>query len=163
MRTLLMIAFCIGSVTSVCAETPADETPDCFSRLERETRAGDSLTVFYDDSTIVHCSRPIINFSSSILYMRSVTDSGITHSVTIPFDRISKITYRKPSGARSGLLIMGFALGAVAGLAPEEEGWPDFSRLEATATGCMLGGVIGAVGGHEIGKHITVKVTLVCR
>jgi len=168
MRTLLTVALCIGSATSISAETHADETPDCFTRLERETRAGDSMTVFYDDSTVVSGRRPIINFTSSLLYMRSVTDSGVAHSVTIPFERISKITYRKPSGARFGLLIVGFALGAVAGgfvgaeLASDPEGWLDFSELYAAMAGGILGGMIGAGGGYQIGKHLTVKVTLVC-
>ena len=168
MRTLLIIAFGLCMATCTFAETHAGETRDCFGRLAKDTRAGDSITVFTDDSTVVRGSRPIINSTSSILYMRTVTESGFTHSVTIPFDRISKITYLKPSSTRAGLVLLGFALGVVAGgfvgaaLAQEEEGFMDFSRLHAAMAGGMVGGMIGAAGGYHIGKNLAVKVTLVC-
>ncbi len=168
MRTLLIIAFGLCMATCTFAETNTGETRDCFGRLAKDTRAGDSITVFTDDSTVVRGSRPIINSTSSILYMRTVTESGFTHSVTIPFDRISKITYLKPASSRAGLILLGFALGAVAGgfvgaaLAQEEEGFMDFSRLHAAMAGGMLGGMIGAAGGYHIGKDLAVKVTLVC-
>lgn len=104
MRTLLIIAFGLCMATCSLAETNTGETPDCFIRLAEDKRIGDSITVFYDDSTVVRGRSPIINFKSSILYMRNVTDSSITHSVTIPFDRISRITYLKPASSRAGLI-----------------------------------------------------------
>lgn len=168
MRTLLIIAFGLCMATCSLAETNTGETPDCFIRLAEDKRIGDSITVFYDDNTVVRGRRPIINSTSSILYMRTVTDSGITHSVTIPFDRISRITYLKPASSRAGLVLLGFALGAVAGgfvgaaLAQEDDGFLDFSRLHAAFAGGMLGGMIGAASGYHIGKDLAVKVTLVC-
>ena len=169
MRTLVIVAFGLCIATCAFAETHSGETPDCFGRLAKDTRVGDSVTVFYDDSTVVRGSRPIINSTSSILYMRAITESGFTHSVTIPFDRISKITYLKPASSRAGLVLLGFALGVVAGgfvgaaLAQDEQGFMDFSRLHAALAGGMVGGMIGAAGGYHIGKDLAVKVTLVCR
>jgi hypothetical protein len=49
-----------------------------------------------------------------------------------------------------------------ASLAPEENGWLDFSALGYGLSGSLLGGLIGAAGGYQIGKNLTVKVTLVC-
>jgi hypothetical protein len=168
MRTLLIVVFVLCVGTCAFAQTHADENPDCFIRLDRETRAGDSITVFTDDSTAVCGSRSIILFTSSILCIRAVEDSGYSSSLTIPFDRISKITYRKPSGARFGLVLFGFVAGALAGgyvgaaLAPEPEGWLDFSELHAAMAGSMIGGLVGAMGGYQVSKHLTVQVTLVC-
>ncbi len=152
MRTLLIRAFCLCMAACTFAETNTGDAPDCFIRLAKDKRIGDSITVFYDDNTVVRGRRPIINLTSSILYMRSVTDSGITHSVTIPFERISKITYLKPASSRAGLVLFGFALGVVAGgfvgaaLAQEEGGGMGFSRLHAALAGGMVGGMIGAAG-----------------
>ncbi len=168
MRTLLIVAFWMSQVTGTFAETHAHATPNCFTRLAQEARVADSVTVYTDDSTFVGGSRPIVNFTFSILYMRRVTDSGIVSSATIPFEKINRITYRKPSSARGIIILLGLGVGCVVGvmtgvaLAPEPEGWLDFPAVGTGLFGGVIGGVIGAVGGNAIGKHITVKVTLEC-
>ncbi len=173
MRTLLIVAFWISQTTGIFAGTHAHATPDCFTRLAQEARIAYSVAVYTDDSTFVGGNRPIVNLTSSILYMRRLTDSGIVSSVTIPFEKINRITYRKPSSARGIITLLGFGVGSVAGvvtsvaLADKSAGSFDFKSWDYDLIGVaffggMIGGTIGAVGGNAIGKRITVKVTLEC-
>ncbi len=173
MRTLLIVAFWMSQVTCVFAETQAQINPDCFARLAQEARVADSVTVYTADSIFVGGSRPIVNLTFSILYMRRVSDSGIVSSATIPLEKINRITYRKPSSARGIITLLGFGVGSAAGvmtgvaLTDKDAGpfdfksW-DFGLIGVAFFGGLIGGVIGAVGGNAIGKHITVKVTLEC-
>ncbi|MFH1373540.1 MAG: hypothetical protein ABII79_07090 [bacterium] len=174
MRTLLIVAFWMSQMTGIFAETHAHATPDCFTRLAQEARVADSVTVHTDDSTFVGGSRPIVNFTFSILHIRSVTDSGIASSAAIPFEKINRITYRKPSRARGIITLFGFGVGSVAGVVTvvaladkgassfDFKSW-DFDLIGVAFFGGIIGGLIGAAGGNAIGKSFTVKVTLECR
>jgi hypothetical protein len=170
MRTipgLVAVSLILGTC-SIAANTDND-TVNCFSRLDRAAIIGDSVTVLTTDSTVYNGVRPIVNYSSSILYMKLVADSGIEgNSVTISLERVSSISYRQAGFGQLLYPLLGFAAGAAAGgyagatLAPEGD-WLEFPEVACGLIGGVMGGLIGAMGGHEIGKHHTKEVTLHCR
>lgn len=145
------------------------EKTNCFARLENDLKFGDSLTVFTQDNSVIKGSNAIVNLSSSLLYMKKLTNTRVPSSVTIPLNDINRITYRKPAKGRGGLLFVGFLVGAVAGgaigvaVAPEPSGFLDFTELQYRVIGGLIGGLFGAVGGHELGKNMKTKVTLSCK
>ena len=142
-------------------------TADCFTRLEKATLIGDSLTVLTVDSVVIGGIRPMINRASSVLYMKVEVDSVAVNDVVIPFENISRLTYRKPSDIRRGLILLGLCTGIVAGaltgeaLVDEPAGWFELESVQFF--GALIGGFIGAIAGHEIGRHFTSTVTLECR
>ena len=162
-----LILFLLAS--SIFADTTGVIYSDCFKRLEKEKVVDGLVTVFTNDSTVVHGRRPIVNSASSILYMKLITDPYTISDITIPFSRIERITCRKPSPARWGLPLLGLGFGATFGafvgaaLAPEEKGWLDFSGVASAFFGGLVGGLIGMAGGHAIGKNMSTEVTLHCR
>jgi len=164
MRILLMAIFMVSLVVGLYAETQKTATADCFARVGHNKRIGDSITVFTNDSAVIRGNHPIFNATSSILYMRQVTNIGAASHITIPYDRINRISYRKPSGARWILTVTGYCIGAVAGgmtgASLEDDGW---DKIGTAFFGGLIGGVVGAVAGHNIGKRFTTEVTLECR
>ena len=167
MRVLLgIVAACAILASEVMADKSGNATSNCFTRLEKGTLVGDSLTVFTDDGVVIHGNRPILNFASSVLYLTLATDSGPTDHILIPFETINRITYGKLSSARHGLTILGFGIGSAAGimagiaLVPEPD---SFDNLSTIFFAGLFSGVIGMVLGHKIGMNMTSKVTLECR
>jgi hypothetical protein len=159
----------MSQAMSAFAETQTIADADCFTQLEQDTQVGDSVTVITNDSTVIRGTKPTVILTSSNLYMRRMGETGLVGNVTIPFEKINRITYRKPSHARWILALAGLAVGATAGgfagyrLDSGEKGWLDFSRLGSAVFGGMIGGLIGMAGGYKIGNSITIKVTLECR
>ncbi|MCP4684545.1 MAG: hypothetical protein GY867_03755 [bacterium] len=114
---ILPLLILLLPVFSNAADTPDSTTHECLERLERETRVGDSITVFTKDNRIIRGERPIVNFESSILYMKLMSEPGSWEDVTVPFDRINRITFRKQGHARWGMTVLGLVLGGAAGAA----------------------------------------------
>jgi hypothetical protein len=170
MRLLLAAAFWVSQVTGVLCETHSQAIPSCFASLSQETVVGDSITLTTSDNTVIRGVRPIVIPGSLTMHLWRVADSGTVSSELIPFDRIGSITYRKPSGARGVVTLMGLGIGCFAGVVTTaliSEGSIDFDSMDfaslgAVFAGGMVGAVVGAVGGNAIGKRITVKVTLEC-
>ena len=164
MRVLLMAIFLTSLFAGLHAEPERTATADCFVRADQDKRIGDSIAVLTDDSVVIRGNHPVFNATSSILYMRQITDTGATSHITIPYDRINRISYRKPSGVRWILTVTGYCIGAVAGgmtgASLEGDGW---DKIGAASMGGLIGGVIGAVAGRNIGKRFTTEVTLECR
>jgi len=154
---------------NVIGDTVEGAPGNWFKRVTREVRPGEPVTVFTDDGAIFLANRPLFDFSSSTLYMRSETRSGVTGTVLIPFENISRITYSKPSAARWGLAILGFGIGAVAGgmagaaMAPESDEWLDFDAMRYGIFGAVIGGMLGTACGYAIGDNMKTTVTLECR
>ena len=167
MRVLLgIVAACAILASEVMAVMPGNATSNCFTRLEKGTLVGKSLTVFTNDSEVIHGYRPILNFASSVLYMKLEPISSTPSNIVIPFETINKITYRKPSSSRHGLTILGFGIGGAAGIMTGIALVPEPDRISNYFTigfAGLIGGMIGVVLGHEIGKNMTSKVTLECR
>lgn len=149
----------------VAAGTYESTPEDCFARLERDTRVGDSLTVYTADNRILRGIRPNISFPSSLRYMKIIIDPNTVDIVTIPFEDIDRIVYRKQSNTRWAMAILGFGIGALVGgsvgqkIDPRRE---DSGDLEGFMFGAVIGGLLGAVSGYEISKNQTVKVILDC-
>lgn len=170
MRLLMgFTVICVILIPGISAAEPAGNAANCLIRLDEATLVGDSLTVLTNDSTVIRGRHPIVSFTSALLYMKLPDDSGIVeNSVTISFERISAISYRKPGLGRLALPLLGFAVGAVAGgfagaaLAPEGD-WLEFPEAGSAFIGGTIGGIIGAIAGHEIGKGHTKEVTLHCQ
>lgn len=164
LKTVVFIVLLVPEITAVKSD---NETSKCFTRLEKETIIGDSLTVFTTDSSVIHGHKPIINFTSSVLYMKLLPDSSTTGDILLSFETIDRITFVKPDNARHALTILGLGAGIFAGamiggkLHSEPNGW--FSDVASQFLGGLIGGVIGAILGHEIGKNMTSKVTLNCK
>jgi len=166
-RIFLLTVFIFLTLASV-ADSGDSTSYDCLKRLETDERIGDSLIVYTTDQRELVGERPIVNFTSSILYMKLSSPDGQWEDITVPFESLDRITYRKHGHARRGLTLLGFGLGAVVGgaigvaLAPEPEGWLDMPEVQTGAIGAMIGGIFGAVGGNMIGSRMTVQVTLKC-
>lgn len=170
MRTITIVIVWASLVTCAGADPPDRTAADCFVRLANDLRIDDTLTVYRNDSTVFRGNHTIINLSASLLYFMQITDSPISGSLTIPFDRITRVTYRRPSHARWGLTVLGLGVGGVIGglvgvaLAPEEEsGFLDFQDVYFGFFGAVIGGLLGAATGHEIGKGSTREISLECR
>ncbi|MFH1687694.1 MAG: hypothetical protein ABIE70_09260 [bacterium] len=171
MRLPTILAIVFASSVGAFAEQPTTPAPNCLSRLAQQARAGYPITVLTNDSTLIAGSRPMISSDASILLLRVPTDRGVESSQSIPLDRISRISYCRPSPAREVLTLIGLTVGTVGGVlvAAAVEGETVGSRkswgwdaLGTAFFGGLVGGVAGAVAGHAIGKHITVTVTLEC-
>ena len=164
MTEILFIAtFLVSLAVCIHADSRKAATKDCFQRAVKDKRIGDSITVVTNDSLVIRGNHPVFNTTSSILYMRQVTDVGAASHVTIPYSRISRISYQKPSGFRWILTVTGYCIGGVAGgmagASLEDDGW---DKIGAGFAGGLIGGVIGAAVGHNIGKSFTSEVTLKC-
>lgn len=159
-------------MSTAAAVTPGSKSPGCFDPLARDLHRGDAITVFTDDSSKITGGYLDLVTSPSVLLIRPPNQSAFAACIPIPCEKISRITYTRPSHSRWVLAAGGFAIGATAGalafatLTPETEnkGICDFSDIENGITEGVLGGIIGgALGlgiGLEIGNHFRTTVTL---
>jgi len=146
-----------------------DIGPDCFRRAEKDLHPRDSFTVVTVDSTVIFGTQAMFMASPATLYMRPLVDSTPGAGITLPFDKISTITFTKPSPARGWLVLAGLGVGAAIGgwigaeLAPEPEHWLEFPQVVWGTVGAVVGGGAGAVVAWKCGKHMKVTVTVRCR
>jgi len=165
MRVLLIMAVWGCLAVNAVADTPGSAVAGCFERIERKVSPGDTVTIITTDSAVVRGLYRSVMPGGSTMYLRSLTGSGNTDRMTIPLGTIDKITYSKRGRIFS---ILGFGAGFIAGaftgaaLAPEPEGFLDFSGLGCAIVGAFFGGLIGAAGGAEIDKQFRFTITLVC-
>jgi hypothetical protein len=138
---------------------------DCLARLEKDKLVGDSLIIFTVDGKVIHGYFPIINRTSSVLYVRLSDSPTAPDKKVIPYNAIYRITYRKPSNIRYGLTLFGFGVGVAASIWMTKEVYPDadFNDLHLYFYGSLFGGVIGGAIGYKLGGRITSGVTLECR
>ena len=167
MRTLLTITFLACLATTLQADDNPAEAVRCFERIEHEVPVGDTITVFTVDGATTRYVCPVVMPGTSMLYVRSVAaPTGITRRIMIPADSIDGISYYKTTRIGTAL---GLAAGLTAGamiavaLAPESACCLDFSAIPYAILGAFIGGVIGALGGEQLDKHLKVRVTLHCR
>lgn len=166
MRKILILALWACLVANAAAGDLNKKAIRCMERIEHDVSSGDAITVYTIDGSILQGTGSAFMINSSKMYMWSTTDLGAPQRVMIPIADIDKVQYQKPS---RGWKIVGFLAGAVSGwfvgaeLAPEPEGWFDFSEIGFGCLGVMVGGVTGAIIGTEIDKSITVTVTLKCK
>lgn len=168
MRTLAMIACSTSLATGAGADTGADMSADCLSRLGRGLWGERPITVVTTDSTVIHGTHPRV--APSLLSLTMMTASGEADSVSIPVDRIATISYsRGRESARWQLPIAGLVLGAVVGAAIGEAAAPEsadpfsFPEMQYGIAGGALGGFVGLISGVIIGELIASPVTLMCR
>ena len=166
MRALLAIlAFCVLFVISAI---PCNGKENCFKRLDKAKIIGDSLTVLTNDSLVIRGIHPMLNFTSSILYMRLAPDSISSGDIVIPMNTINRITYYKPSSLRHGPALLGLVVGVVAGgyagnaISSDCTGWFCL-KLDEAILGGVIGGILGLLIGHNISKNMTSKATLDCK
>jgi hypothetical protein len=168
-RVLQIALFCL--VPAVAAEGASRDTTrtGCFERSVHDLGIGDTITVFTDDSDVIRGIYGLLDVSSNVLYLRSVSDQGATTRVVVPIETINKLTYRAPSKARSLLTLVCLGVGVFAGgwvggkLAPRPDGFMDFSGIACVFSGAVIGGLVGASAGNAAGHNMMVTVTLKCK
>lgn len=163
--TLRMVIVLATLAPGVAAGTYESSPEDCFVQLERDTRVGDSLTVYTADNKTLRGIRPNINFFSPLRHLKIIIDPNTVDIVTIPFEDIDRIVYRKQSNTRWAMAILGFGIGGLIGGSVGQKMDPrraESGDLEGFMIGAAIGGLLGAVSGYEVGKNHTVKVILDC-
>jgi hypothetical protein len=158
--TLIWLLLAVGRVS-------AGEGNDyCFRNIMRDELVGDTISILTSDSQVIGGVKPIYLLPSTLL-VRPWSNGGAGGTASISLDRIQTISYSKPSWAKTGFTLLGFAIGSSIVIA---SGWDMFSNpteypLEWVLSGIGLmamSGGIGAAGGREIGRHFIVNVTLQC-
>ena len=168
MRTLALV-ITVGILTgSVCGQSFGGSPRSCFDRAASDLRSGDPVVVHLNDSSVIRGNRTIFALSSSFLYLMPLTDTSAAVGVSIPFERVNRLTYERQSSVTWLFTLVGFAVGTTAGVAigvnnaPESKGFMDFSEVGAGIGGGIIGAVVGTVLGSEVGKQFKTTVTLRC-
>ncbi len=168
MRTIVISLIVLAMPFSAALAGESDPaSPDCFVHLENAAIVGDSVAVTTVDRTVTVGHRPIVNFASSLIYMRLSSDSTSSSHTLIRFEHIYQIEYRTHSNYRHGLTILGLGLGiatgVIVGLKTAPESSAMFGEIGFVGFTSMIGGVLGLVLSSKVGKNLTAGVTLRCR
>jgi len=156
-------------ITSASARTAESAPPDCFERLQNDVKYVDSIAVLTGADRTVEGERVIVDFTFSRLSVEQQVAPGEWRTLTIEFDRIDKITYRKRGHARRGMTFLGLGLGLLVGgvigvaAAPEPDEFLELPEVTYGFTGAVIGGLFGAIGFDLLGAHISARVSLNCR
>ncbi len=160
---------CVGVLPFSSARAGEYSVADCFREAGAQIVIDDTITVIKNDSSQVQGYTANFLHASELLYIVPVGDR-IDHEsgTTIPYDEISRITYKRPSAARWVLPIIGIFVGAVVGAnigaanAPRRNSWLGFPEIGSSIMGGIIGGGLGGIAGGLIGRGMRVTVTIDC-
>jgi hypothetical protein len=157
-------------VSSACAETIDTIQYRCLEELQGDREFVDSIVVLTNEDKTVEGKRATVNFQLSLLRVKqAIEPEGWKYVyVSVDFDDINEITYRKTGHQRTGMTYLGGVLGLVVGgcignaVAPEPDEFMDQSKLEYSFAGALIGAAVGGLLGHVIGSGMSAEVTLKC-
>jgi hypothetical protein len=150
------------------ADTVEFKSFSCMVRFERETPLDDSITVFTLGHRIFRGKHPTINYESSSLSLKLRTEPGTWEDVTVPFDSITMIAFKKRGKNRTGMTLLGLGLGMLVGgiigtsAAPEPDRFLEMPEIRYGFTGAVIGAFVGAVSFNLIGARMVGTVKLEC-
>jgi hypothetical protein len=165
----LSLLFLFILITSASAQTAGSAPPDCFEHLQNDARYVDSIAVLTSADSTVEGERVLVDFTFSRLSVEQSVAPDQWRAISIGFDRVSQITYRKSGHARRGMTFLGLGLGLLVGgvlgvaVAPEPDRSMELPEVKYGFIGAATGGLIGAVGFNLLGARISTRVTLDCR
>lgn len=166
MRVIMLLTIIAALNVSAIADTTGKPLCDCFGRVVDETLMGDTVTIYTNNNKIISGIHPV-TVTSSTLYGRSLVEQGTAETINIRLEDIDRITYSTPNKAAKILPLIGLAAGSIGGAAlgstlPQND--PSCWIIDPNVLlGGAIGGILGIALGHEIEKHINIRVNLQCR